>query len=287
MARALFQRLCAILKTYGLEDSRSVKVQEQVALFLNTVGHDWRTRSNVLVFFRSGQTISFYFHEVLAAVLRMYKDNVKPPTVDNSPNDSEEYREWQHYFDDAIGAIDGTHFDVNVPLKDQPRYRNRKSTISQNVLVAVTFDMKFRYVLAGWEGFAHDGRVLRCAISKEGRRLTIPIGKYYLADAGYANVKGFLTPYRSVRYHLSEKKGRTAETPKELYNFRHSSLRNVVERSIGVLKKRFAFLRNPTFHDYDMQVKIVLACCSLHNYLRDVDPDVQLTIGRTKMTKMN
>lgn len=99
MAQVPFQRLCALLKTYGLEDSRSVKVQEQVALFLNTVGHDWRNRSNVLVFFRSGESVSFYFHKVLEAVLRMYKDNVKPPTANNSPDDSSESREWSHYFD--------------------------------------------------------------------------------------------------------------------------------------------------------------------------------------------
>jgi hypothetical protein len=33
---------------------------------------------------------------------------------------------------------------------------------------------------------------------------TIPEGKYYLADAGYALRNNFLTPYRGVRYHLRE-----------------------------------------------------------------------------------
>jgi len=49
---------------------------------------------------------------------------------------------------DAVGAIDGTHIAANVPLEEQARYRNRKQVISQNVLVACTFDMKFTYVLA-------------------------------------------------------------------------------------------------------------------------------------------
>lgn len=96
---------------------------------------------------------------------------------------------------------------------------------------------------------------------------------YYLADAGYANVTGFMTPYRGVRYHLKEHHGRTPETPKELFNLRHSSLRNVVERSIGVLKKRWPYLRHPTFHDVQTQSKIVLACCALHNFLQCVDPE--------------
>lgn len=76
-----------------------------------------------------------------------------------------------------MGAIDGTHIAANVNLLEQPKYRNRKQVLSQNVLVACTFDMKFTYVLAGWEGSAHDGRLLRSAILRQGTKLTVPIGK--------------------------------------------------------------------------------------------------------------
>lgn len=50
-------------------------------------------------------------------------------------------------------------------------------------------------------------------------------------------------------------------------------MRNVIERSIGVLKKRFAYLRNAPYHSIETQAKIVIACCALHNFLRDNDPD--------------
>ena len=30
------------------------------------------------------------------------------------------------------------------------------------------------------------------------------LGKYYLVDAGYANTRDFLAPFRGVRYHLKE-----------------------------------------------------------------------------------
>jgi len=66
-----------------------------------------------------------------------------------------------------VGTIDGTHIVVNVQLEEQARYRNRKQVISQNVLVAYTFDMKFTYVLTGWEGSTHDGRLLRNAILRQ------------------------------------------------------------------------------------------------------------------------
>lgn len=43
------------------------------------------------------------------------------------------------------------------------------------------FNMEFIYVLTGWEGSAHDCRVLEDEI--ENRGLCISSGKYLLADA--------------------------------------------------------------------------------------------------------
>ncbi|KAL7216458.1 hypothetical protein ACSBR1_028405 [Camellia fascicularis] len=53
------------------------------------------------------------------------------------------------------------------------------------------------------------------------------------------NIPGFLAPFHSQRYHLQEFHSRHYSGPKELFNHRHSLLRNVIERTFGVLKKRF------------------------------------------------
>jgi hypothetical protein len=42
----------------------------------------------------------------------------------------------------------------------QVAFRGRKGTTTQNILAAVDFDMRFTYVLGGWEGYAHDALVL-------------------------------------------------------------------------------------------------------------------------------
>jgi len=69
-----------------------------------------------------------------------------------------------------VGAIDGTHVPANVPanvpIEIQGKFRGRKEETTQNVLAAITFDLKFMYVLAGWEGSAHDSRVLGDALSR-------------------------------------------------------------------------------------------------------------------------
>ena len=44
-------------------------------------------------------------------------------------------------------------------------YRNRKGFTSQNVLAVVDFDIKFTYLVVGWEGSVHDSQVLRDAMS--------------------------------------------------------------------------------------------------------------------------
>jgi hypothetical protein len=45
-----------------------------------------------------------------------------------------------------VGAINGTHVPTNVPVEIQGKFRDRKEEITQNVLAAITFDLKFIYV---------------------------------------------------------------------------------------------------------------------------------------------
>ena len=75
-----------------------------------------------------------------------------------------------------MGALDGTYIKVNVPEVDKPRYRTRKGEIATNVLGVCSRNMKFIFVLPGWEGLASDSKVLRDAISRP-NGLKVPTGK--------------------------------------------------------------------------------------------------------------
>ena len=78
--------------------------------------------------------------------------------------------------------------------------------------------------------------------------LSIPEEKYYLGDAGYSqSSKHLLVPYSGVRYHLKEhyKAKEKPQNAKELFNLRHASLRNIIERCFGVFKRRFRILSTP------------------------------------------
>jgi hypothetical protein len=99
-------------------------------------------------------------------------------------------------------------------------------------------------------------------------------------DAGYTNGPGFLAPYRGTRYHLKEWIGNTPQNYKELFNLRHSRARNVIERSFGVLKKRWSILRTPSFFDIKTQIRIINACFGLHNFIIDEKKSDQILEAR-------
>jgi DDE superfamily endonuclease len=145
-------------------------------------------------------------------------------------------------------------------------YRNRKQSLSQNVMAVCDFDRRFTCVMARWEGSASDATVLKSALDDG---FTVPQCKYYLVDAGHANTPKLLAPYRGLRYHVKEQ-GLANERPRnyrELFNLQHAKLRNHIERIIGVLKMRFPILKVATYHTIDAQIDIVQASCTLHNFI--------------------
>ena len=123
-------------------------------------------------------------------------------------------------------------------------------------------------MLTGWEGSANDGRVLEDAKTKGFPQVH---GKFFLGDGGYDLASTCLTPFRGVRYHLKEFQAGNAGGPrnaKELFNLKHSSLRNVVERSFGVVKKRFPILVVMPSFNFHYQCELVSCCALIHNFIR-------------------
>jgi hypothetical protein len=121
-------------------------------------------------------------------------------------------------------------------------YRGRKDYTSQNVLATVDFDLKFTYILAGWEGSADDASILNDSLNRS-NGIHLPECKFYLGDAGYACRPGILSPFKKTRYHLNEFSSRNRpQNAEELFNLRHSSLRVTIERAFAALKNRFKIL---------------------------------------------
>ena len=105
----------------------------------------------------------------------------------------------------------------------------------------------------------------------------ICVGKYYLVDIGYPQMKGYLGPYKGERYHLPDfRRGRQPSGKKEIFNHAHSSLRCTIERTFGVWKNRWKILHHMPRFKFTKQVKIVIASMVLHNFIRvnaDIDQE--------------
>ncbi|KAG8492871.1 hypothetical protein CXB51_010171 [Gossypium anomalum] len=117
MNRTTFFKLFEMLQTLGeLKSSRNMLVDESF--------------HNVLNVFIRLQDVLFKKAELITA---------------NSTNPR-----WK-WFKNYLGALDGTHIKIRVPIVDKPRYRTQKGDIATNMLGVCTPDMQFVYVLPGWE----------------------------------------------------------------------------------------------------------------------------------------
>jgi hypothetical protein len=59
------------------------------------------------------------------------------------------------------------------------------------------------------------------------------------------------------------------DNAKELFNLRHASLRNVIERIFGILKRKFKILATVGEYSVNTQIHLVLALTGLFNFIRD------------------
>lgn len=127
-----------------------------------------------------------------------------------------------------------------------------------NVQTVADANARILNIVAHWPGSTHDSIIFQN--SRLYHRLeTGEFGQFLLvADGGYRNTNYMVTPYLNPT------------TPEQtLFNMSHISTRNVVERSYGILKRRW-----PVF-SMGMRVKlrtiqmIIVACAVLHNIAID------------------
>ncbi|KAL5564375.1 hypothetical protein UlMin_027539 [Ulmus minor] len=153
----------------------------------------------------SGSTISVVFTRICKAIASLSQTFIKPPNFDAIPDEIQWNPKYYPYFQNCVSAIDGTHIAAHAPADVANNFRGRKSTVTSNMLAICSFDMLFTYVVTGWEGAVHDSRVLTTQLEDPTSGFPHP------PPAGGIN------------------------GPTELFNYRHASLRNCIERCFGVM----------------------------------------------------
>lgn len=176
MDRPVFEKLHNLLvESYGLKSTRRMSSVECLALFLWVCGAPQSMRQAENRFARSMETLSRKFDKVLVCLVKLSSDILRPVDPEfRTPHPRVQHPMFAPFFDNCIGAIDGTHVEVVVPKKEKITHLNRKSKTSQNVLAICDFDLRFTFIVAGWPGSVHDMRVFKDALQKFGRRFPHP-----------------------------------------------------------------------------------------------------------------
>lgn len=94
-------------------------------------------------------------------------------------------------------------------------------------------------------------------------------------DAGYGLKPYLITPFRSTSDGSRER----------IFNNKHAKARNIIERTIGLLKNRYRCLIDKLHYNPEKATQIINVCCALHNMcvLHNVDLDVDVTATLSDM----
>ncbi|WVZ48956.1 hypothetical protein U9M48_000341 [Paspalum notatum var. saurae] len=265
-----------LVANHGLKSTMQCDSIEALGMFLWSCGTRQSQRQIADRFGLSTDTVCRKFGEVLEAMVS-FADTIIRPRDSSFRMVHPRLLRFSPFFDGCIGAIDGTHIPVSVVEQAHDDFINRKGFTSQNVLAVCDMDMRFTFVATGKKGATHDMAVFREAVDTAEHSPHPPPGKYYLVDSGYTLREGYMAPYRKARYHLKEFDAKGHESVSEVFNYHHSCLRNIVERSFGVLKNKWQILKGIPFYSMEKQSKIIVACFALHNFALDNnEPDMDM-----------
>ncbi|XP_034542105.1 uncharacterized protein LOC117814732 [Notolabrus celidotus] len=202
----------------------------------------------------------------------MKEDYLKTPTSEAAWRAiaADFFEKWQYPI--CLGALDGKHIYIQPPGHSGSTFCNYKGRFSVVLMAVVDAQYKFVYVSVGAQGRLSDGGLfahsdLRRAM--EAGLLNVP------PPEPLPNTETVM-PYMLVaddafplRSHLQKPfSHRQLDHDQRIYNYRLSRARQVVENAFGILANRLRVFRTTISLDPDKVVKITLASCVIHNFLR-------------------
>ena len=252
----------------------SVRIQLAIALF--QFGHYGNAASVIVVAQRFGVspgTLVNATKRVLSAILRWEADEVRWPTAAERQAHARQSEE-RYGFRGCIGAVDGTTIPfAYAPSVDPWCFFDRHKRYSVNVLISCDWDLRITSVVQGFTGAVPETVVQAAAPWHIYPERYFSPGQYLLGDKGMLGSVRVLLPHKGPAAYIRANRN---------YNYQHARRRISAEKVIGVLKGRFASLkelRAPVASDADFTrlMEWVAVCATLHNVcirLGDTSPEV-------------
>lgn len=168
-------------------------------------------------------------------------------------------------FPRCVGAIDGKHIIIKKPPGSGSVYYNYKKNYSIILFAMVDADYCFTYIDVGGNGRASDSAIFKDStlnIAIEQKSIGFPENSVIVADDAFPLRTYIMKPYSKIGLSDEEK----------IFNYRLSRARRVSENAFGILAWRFRIFSRPIDVKTDTIDRIIVAACSLHNWLRKTDP---------------
>lgn len=223
--------------------------------------------------FRVGETtVSNIIHETCEAIWNKLQPlYMAPPSEENLKEISDQFLlKWQ--FPNCIGAIDGKHVTIESPNKSGSKFFNYKGFFSEVLLAVVDAQYRFIYVDIGSYGSNSDASIFTG--STLGKRLsngTYPIPPPSKPPGGdaplpYVMVGDEAFPLKQYLMRPFPRANIKGES-EQVFNYRLSRARRVVENAFGIMAKKFAIFQRPINLSPQHIDTVVQACTVLHNFI--------------------
>ncbi|CAC5356321.1 unnamed protein product [Mytilus coruscus] len=241
---------------HNLEDQKEYRLKKTVLIALRYLGHSGNIRLISDIFNVSDSTVITCRDRVISALASIKDEYICwPLDAASQANVSQKFEE-KKGFPGVIGAIDGTHIQINAPKEHGQSYVNRKNYHSKILQSVCLPNMKFSHIYSGWPGSVHDSRVLKNSELWENGEVACQ-SNHIIGDGAYPIKKWLLTPYRDTGNLNAEQRR---------FNYVHSSTRSVIERAFGILKGRFKKLQFIEVKKIQTACDVITACCVLQNF---------------------
>lgn len=207
--------------------------------------------------------------KALSSVIEAFEVEICPVAIQFPTSEAEKDEIKRSFYEKTgfpgvIGCVDGTHVKIFKPISHiQHLYYNRKGFHSLNVMLVCDHRQFIRYVDANSPGANHDSFIwnnneLDAVLNQNYRNGET--NTWLLGDAGYPPKPYLITPFRSSA-NLPNSSRQTK------FNEIHSKTRNIIERTIGVMKNVFRCILAARQLHYkpEKAARIVNVCCALHN----------------------
>jgi len=204
-------------------------------------------------------------------MVRRYICNAQmPKTEDRWHQIATEFEE-KCNFPHCVGALDGKHISILPPPNSGSQYFNYKHFFSIVLLALVDANYRFLYVDTGCYGRMSDGGVYNNSSLAE----ALAVNSLNIPKPELINASDIKMPFVVVSddafplkpYLMKPYSHRQLTKEKQIFNYRLSRARRVVEQAFGIMSQRFRVLGRPMPLAPEKAKLVVKTTCCLHNFL--------------------